>query len=143
MQITGSCHCGNISFTLDWRGDPDKIPARACSCTFCRKHGALWTSNPESSLAVTVRDPALAATYRFATGTGLFHFCARCGVPLLVTCRIDERTYAVVNVNVLNDLEPSRLRRVEASFDGEAIESRLARRQRNWIGDVTITSPPG
>src|SRR5438094_129248 len=46
MLIRGSCHCGNISFTLDWKPEPSEIPARACSCSFCTKHGGVWTSCP-------------------------------------------------------------------------------------------------
>jgi len=42
----------------------------------------------------------------------------------------------VVNVNVLEDVDPSWLRRASASFEGEAVESRLGRRKRNWIADV-------
>jgi hypothetical protein len=26
MLISGRCHCGNISFTLDWRPEPSEIP---------------------------------------------------------------------------------------------------------------------
>ena len=44
MLITGRCHCGNISFALDWQPEPTDIPARACSCSFCTKHGGVWTS---------------------------------------------------------------------------------------------------
>ena len=36
------------------------------------------------------------------------------------------------------DVEPGRLDRAPASFDGETVESRLARRKRNWIGDVSF-----
>jgi len=41
MLIRGSCHCGNISFHLDWSPDPAEIRARACDCTFCVKHGGV------------------------------------------------------------------------------------------------------
>jgi hypothetical protein len=58
-------------------------------------------------------------------------------VPI-VTCEIASRLYAVVNVNVLENVDPSWLRRAAASFEGENVESRLARRERNWIGDVRI-----
>ena len=52
MNILGNCHCGNISFELVWNPDPQEIPARACDCTFCRKHGGVWTSNPAGALTV-------------------------------------------------------------------------------------------
>jgi hypothetical protein len=50
MLISGRCHCGNISFALDWRPEPSEIPARACTCSFCAKHGGVWTSCPTGSL---------------------------------------------------------------------------------------------
>jgi len=46
--------------------------------------------------------------------------------------------YAVVNVNALEDIDPSWLNRSAANFDGEDVDARLARRTRNWIADVAI-----
>jgi hypothetical protein len=46
----------------------------------------------------------------------------------------------VVNVNVFDGIDRSILRRAEASFDTEDVESRLARRQRNWIGSVRVSA---
>ena len=57
MLIRGGCHCGNISFMLDWRPEPSEIPARACDCSFCTKHGGVWTSNPKGALRVQLKDP--------------------------------------------------------------------------------------
>lgn len=138
MIINGKCHCGNISFDLEWEGDPPEIPARACDCSFCVMHGGVWTSNRTARLAVVVRDPALVSKYAFGTRTATFHICSRCGAVPLVTSEIANHLYAVVNVNVLGNVEPSWLRRAAASFEGEDVESRLARRARNWIGDVRI-----
>ena len=140
MLITGKCHCGNIAFELEWEGDPPEIPARACGCTFCVKHGGVWTSNPKAKLAVAVRDAALVSKYAFGTRTATFHVCSRCGAVPLVTSEIASHLYAVVNVNVFENVDPSRLRRATADFEGEDIESRLARRTRNWIADVRIVS---
>lgn len=136
MQITGKCHCGNVAFTLEWKGEPTGIPARACACSFCRKHGGVWTSDPRSTLEVAVRDAPRVAKYRFGTGTAEFHVCSVCGVVPLVTCQIENHVYAVVNVNTFENVEPSLLRQAAASFDGENVESRLARRKRNWIAEV-------
>lgn len=141
MLIKGSCHCGNIAFELDWEGDPPEIPARACGCSFCVKHGGVWTSNPNSRLVVTIRDPALVSTYAFGTKTATFHVCSRCGAVPFVTSEIASRIYAVVNVNVLENVDQTWLRRASANFEGEDVESRLARRSRNWIRDVRIQEP--
>ena len=66
----------------------------------------------------------------------MFHVCARCGAVPLVTSDIAGRCYAVVNVNVLDGIDASQIRRTTADFEGEDIPSRLARRRRNWIGNV-------
>jgi hypothetical protein len=136
MRIPGQCHCGNIAFELDWQGDPAAIPARACGCSFCVKHGGVWTSHPGSRLAVTVRDRSRVSAYAFGTRTATFHVCADCGAVPLVTSDIDGRRYAVVSVNALEGVDPAALRRAPASFDGEELAARLARRARNWIPDV-------
>jgi hypothetical protein len=140
MLIHGKCHCGNIAFQLDWRGQAAEIPARACGCSFCTKHGGVWTSNPDSALIITVADPALVSKYSFGTRSATFHVCARCGTVPMVTSEIDGRLYAVVNVNALEDIDPERLRRAPVSFEGEGIASRLARRKRNWIADVRFAA---
>lgn len=137
MLLHGKCHCGNISFALAWEPDPAEIPARACTCSFCTKHGGVWTSHPDAVLEVTVRQPALVSRYTFGTATAEFHTCARCGIVPVVTSRIDGHLYAVVSVNALEDVDPALLRRAPASFEGEGKDSRLARRERNWIANVT------
>ena len=93
MLITGKCHCGNIAFDLDWKGSPTEIPARACSCTFCVKHGGVWTSHPGSNLAVEVRNPAQASKYVFGTRTAIFLVCSICGAVPLVTSEIERRPH--------------------------------------------------
>lgn len=138
MLIDGKCHCGNIAFELEWEGEPPEIPARACGCSFCVKHGGVWTSNPKSRLMVAIRDDSLVSKYAFGSRTATFYVCTRCGAVPLVISEISNHLYAVVNVNVLENVDPSWLRRAAANFDGEDVESRLERRKRNWIADVRI-----
>lgn len=138
MLFQGSCHCGNITFALEWRPDPLDIPARACTCSFCRKHGGVWTSCPAGTLRVRVKDPAKVSTYAFETKTADFHVCATCGVVPVVSCRIGGRLHAVVSVNALEGVDPAMLRHAPISFDGERSGDRLARRARNWIPDVAF-----
>lgn len=139
MLIHGKCHCGNISFALTWEPSPTEIPARACDCSFCIKHGGVWTSNPRGSLQVVVEDSARVSSYVFGTETADFQICSRCGIVPLVTSRIDGRLYAVVSVNAFEGVDPALLRRGAISFAGEPTEDRLARRKRNWIADVQLT----
>ena len=143
MHLTGRCHCGNIAFDLEWPEGSPRIPARACGCTFCVKHGGVWTSHPHATLAVSVQDRAHVSAYEFATRTATFHICTRCGVVPMVTSEIDGRVYAVVNVNTLENVDPARLDRAAANFEGEAMNSRLSRRERNWIADVRFEGARG
>ncbi len=137
MLIFGKCHCGNISFTLDWQPEPVEIPARACTCTFCVKHGGMWTSCPSGSLKVSVKEPSQVTKYSFGTKTADFHICARCGIAPVVTSLIDGHLYAVVSVNTFEGVDPSMLKRpTAATFDQEDEAARLARRKRYWIANV-------
>jgi len=136
MRIHGSCHCGNLAYVLDWEPDPSSIPARACGCTFCTRHGAVWTAHPGARLRMTVRDPARISHYAFGTRTAQFRVCVDCGVVPVAISRIDERDYAVVNVNTFTDVDRSLLQPQPVDFDGEDEAVRLARRKRHWIGDV-------
>jgi hypothetical protein len=140
MLIHGECHCGNISFNLTWEPDPVEIRARACDCSFCTKHGGVWTSNPGGRLEVLIENAALVSKYAFGTETAEFHTCMRCGVVPVATSRIDDGLYAVVNVNTFDNVDAALIRRAPASFDAEEQASRLERRKRNWIGNVKIVS---
>lgn len=140
MLIRGKCHCGNLAFELRWQPEPIEIPARACTCSFCTRHGGVWTSCPTGSLSVAVRDPAHVRRYSFGTRTAEFHVCTACGVAPVVTSTIDGKVYAVVSVNAFDDVDPLLLRRSSATFDDESEQTRLARRARNWIPDVVFVS---
>ncbi len=140
MRIEGKCHCGAITFVLQWPGEGTTIPVRACSCTFCTKHGGVYTSHRDAELAAVVHDEALVSRYRFGTETAEFYLCSRCGVVPFVTSTIEDNLYAVVNVNSFEGIDPSCFSRAVTDFDGETTESRLDRRKRNWIPSVSVTS---
>jgi hypothetical protein len=139
MRIEGRCHCGNISYALDWPGDGTDIRIRACGCAFRTEHGGSWTSHREAELVAEIRDASLVSKYRFGTGTADFYVCARCGAVPLVTSAVDDLLYAVVNVNTFEGIDLSALARTATSFDGEGTGERLERRKRNWIPTVRIS----
>ena len=143
MRINGSCHCRNITFALDWQPDSETIPARVCSCSYCRKRGGVWTACPEGSLRVAIANPAEVSPYRFDSETADFHVCTRCGDVPVVTSRIEGRLFAVVSVNAFDDFDRSRLARAASNVEGENEDARLARRERNWIGDVMFAAEGG
>ena len=140
MPLTGSCHCGNISFQLNWLPEPSEIPARACTCSFCLKHGGVWTACPTGALEVRIRDEAHVSEYTFGTRTAEFHLCSRCGAVPVVTSDIAGNTYAVVSVNAFDNVNPGLLRPGPVSFDGEDEATRLSRRAKGWIPSVRFRS---
>ena len=142
IAIPGSCHCGNLDYTLHWPAGESRIASRACVCTFCRKHGAAWTSNADARLEARIADPDRTSRYRFGTATAEFMICAQCGVAPLVLSEIDGRTYAVINVNTFDDSHGFEVEESATDFDAEDETARLARRKRNWISDVAIDPGP-
>jgi hypothetical protein len=135
VNVHGSCHCGNLRYTLDWPGTPAAMPGRACGCGFCTRHGAVWTGLADATLAIRIADAAAVSRYAFETRTAEFLACTRCGVVPVCTSRIDGRDHAVVNLNTLDDASIA-VEVAPVSFDGEDASQRLARRRERWIGAV-------
>ena len=135
-QLHAACHCGTIRVTLDWP-DAGAIPARACGCGLCTRHGAAWTSHPGARFRLHLADPAKVQLYRFGTRTADFHVCTICGVIPIVTCTIEGTRYAVFNVNTLDGVDRSRIVAAPRSFEGETESDRLARRRRNWTPEAS------
>ena len=141
-QYSGSCHCGNVTFEFSTPAHAGRLPVRVCGCSFCVKHGGAYTSNPAGVLRANVSDPSLLIDYRFGTGTATFHVCKRCGAVPFVTSEIDGNSYAVVNVNTFDGLDPAETERAPRDFDGETVEARLQRRRESWIPDVHVMIQP-
>ena len=140
QDLAGSCHCGNVSFVVAWPLVERVIAVRACGCSFCRKHGGVWTSHPQARLRVGIGDPAKLEPYRFGTGTAEFHVCLGCGVVPFVTSTIAAVRYGIVNANCFDDLQDIALSEKPVHFDGETAERRLDRRSQTWIAEVAVTS---
>ena len=135
-RIQSSCHCGNIRVMLDWPAPGSTISVRACGCSYCVKHGGVWTSHPNARFHLNVADESRVRKYRFGTRTADFHVCSTCGVVPIVTCVIDGSRYAVLNANTFDGVDKSQLSQAGANFEGETVENRLARRRRNWTPEA-------
>lgn len=74
MAITGTCHCGAISFVLatqpEWMTE--------CNCTLCRRIGALWAHAPTEQITITA-PPGATLRYIQGTQTLAVHSCKTCG----------------------------------------------------------------
>lgn len=128
----GHCHCGALAFEYRTAIAPTVWPVRACKCSFCRAHGAAYTSDPEGSLRFTHREPEFLSRYRFGHGTADFIFCGRCGGYLGALMEADGRTIAVININAM-DPRPDGLPAAQLiSYDGESSDVRNSRRSSRW-----------
>jgi hypothetical protein len=135
-KLEGGCHCGAVRYVLDWPEAAKIIPARRCNCSFCTRFNGTWTSHPDALIDITVDPAQPMSVYRFGTQTAGMLFCGRCGVMVFATCKLDDRTRAVVNVNTLDEGQECELELSDSCFEEEALEQRLERRAANWIGHV-------
>lgn len=134
--LRGGCHCGGLNVEFSTALAPDAIAPRACDCSFCRKHGAAWVSDPAGRFTLTVRgEPPL--EYRQGSGTARFLLCRRCGVLVAVTHAHAERVYAAVNTTCL-DGDPEFGAPLPVSPQKLGAEEKTARWRELWVPDVRI-----
>ncbi len=132
MRHEGRCHCGNLTVTFESAHDPARLQLRTCGCTFCRRHGAAWTTDPAGSLEIRVADPQLLSRYQFGLRTSEFLLCRRCGVHVAAVCEIDGATYASLNANALDDRDAFTQPATPVDYEDEDVARRTARRRRAW-----------
>jgi len=135
-KVSGSCHCGNIQYTIYTDLELDQLPRRKCGCSFCKKHGAVYTSDPKGKLRIRIKDRNKLRLYRFGTRTADVYVCSVCGVEPFFICRMDGKDYAVVNINTSIDPVLSTEKYVKSDFSKETKKERLDRRRKTWIPNV-------
>lgn len=129
--IEGSCHCGNIRYTLRTDKSPQDITLRICRCEFCLRHRPRYWSDPEGRLDVSVMTPEYVQRYRFGHGTADFVLCRNCGVFMFAITGVDGGYRAVTNLNAALEKHASPPEVfLEALAENES--ERMARRARNW-----------
>jgi len=126
VTYRGSCHCGRVSFELDAKLDY----VMECSCSLCRRVGALWHGASDASLRITAGEDEL-TLYQFNTMTAKHYFCRRCGVHPFSRPRLDPGRWAV-NVRCIEgvDLASLALRRFDGANWEEAAKSLYAQRKQ-------------
>jgi hypothetical protein len=103
LTYRGSCHCGRVAFELDAKLDHVVV----CSCSLCRRVGALWHGVPDSSLRITAGESEL-TLYQFKTMTAKHYFCRHCGIHPFSRPRLDPNRWAV-NVRCIDGVDLSAL----------------------------------
>ena len=139
MDHLGGCHCGNIHVRLRLSKPPEVNPIRACTCSFCRSHNPRMVSDPEGLFEIWADDWSIVQNYRFGTRTCDFLICRQCGVFIAAVSDMTEaKVCAVVNVNCLSDRARFTGAPTVHDFEGETAESRLSRRNANWMPAIIL-----
>jgi hypothetical protein len=133
--LTGQCHCGNLTLAFETQHPPEELPVWACACSFCLRHGARTTSDPEGRVSIRAQEPALLSRYRFGLATADFLVCRRCGVYIaaIIPADHDGGAFASMNITALDAAD--RFVRTPTAYVHTATESapeRRARRRGNW-----------
>jgi hypothetical protein len=128
----GSCHCGAIGFEYRTAKPPGEWPVRACQCSFCRKHGASYTSDPAGSVRLVHQDAGALTRYQFGQHTADFLFCSRCGGYLGAVTEESGQALMVLNLRAF-DPQPEGLPAPQPmSYEGETKGDRDSRRASRW-----------
>jgi hypothetical protein len=101
----GSCHCGAVQFEVVLPNGLEE--PRRCSCSICRKHGAIVASVELAGLRVTKGAEKL-TLYQFNTMTAKHYFCSNCGIYTHHQRRSNPGQYAF-NTACLEGIDPFEL----------------------------------
>lgn len=99
--MKGSCHCGNVQFTVD--GAPDG--AVSCNCSMCQRKGMLMWFVPHEQFHLHTSDEHL-QSYLFNKHVIQHRFCTQCGIHAFCEgIRPDGAKMVAVNVRCLEDVD--------------------------------------
>jgi hypothetical protein len=112
---------------------PEELRLRSCACSFCRSHGTRTVSDPAGRADLWAADWSLVERYRFGSRTADYLLCRRCGVYVGAVCNTPSGRRAVINTLCLGDRVAFAQNAEQPDYDGEATETRLARRETNWM----------
>jgi hypothetical protein len=123
-EYRGSCHCGNVEFTVnaDIEGDRNAL----CNCSRCGRLGFLHHHVDKSDFRL-VRGAGLIQTYRFGTLAAEHMFCRICGVQAFYRSRSDPDRMDV-NLRCLEGVDVHALK--YWLVDGQNWEQAQAARRR-------------
>jgi hypothetical protein len=102
LTLTGGCHCGNIQLQFVSNKSTHDFLPRACDCSFCRKHGAQYISDPNGALTLHIARDEILARYQQGSHSAEFLCCRECGVLVAVIYNENDRVYGAINTVCLD-----------------------------------------
>jgi len=134
--LDGACHCGKVRLQFRTAKPIPDLTPRACDCSFCRKHGAAWISDPAGALRIRSAKQSL-RTYTQGSNTARFLLCEACGVLVAVVTGEGDALLGAVNAGCLEG-EPALGQLVIVSPQRLDRDAKVARWGEVWIRDVRI-----
>ncbi len=103
-SLAGRCRCGRVQTTFTITCAASDCSPRACDCSFCQKHGAVWVSDPHGALRVDARDASDLRRYRQGSDTADMLLCVHCGVLVAVVFAHRDGQFGAINAGCLDDV---------------------------------------
>ena len=130
-ELKGGCHCGRLSLCFSTSLNLEDFNPRACDCSYCKKHAAMYISDPSGRLLIDVKGIDGLGRYRQGSETADFLYCTNCGVLIGVVFENNGDIYGAVNDRCLDGYE---------NLGGPAIVSprKLSPEEKVWTRDVQI-----
>lgn len=107
-QVKLSCHCGAVILSLNLPNGLDSL--RRCSCSICRRKGAVVASVKLNDLNV-IQGLDTLTEYTFNTHTAKHFFCSKCGIYTHHQRRSNPDEYGV-NVGCLENIDITQLQQI-------------------------------
>lgn len=104
---------------------------RACQCAFCRRHGAINTSDASGETVISA-EPEDVTRYGFGLHTADFILCRHCGVYVAAVCGQGEAMRSTINVAGLRMQAFLDLPLSPMQYGAETVEERMKRRLAVW-----------
>lgn len=131
-ELHGTCHCGALAGTFYSGNSAEQIQLRACSCSFCRRHGAATFSDPSGQF-VLHSSPNNIRTYTFGQGVAETILCRQCGVYVCMLMKNDVGgLLATINAIGLGFGGFSCQTPTRVDYLTETAEQKRARRLQMW-----------
>jgi hypothetical protein len=114
MPISGSCHCGALSYDCD----VEPTQAMTCNCSICRRKASILHFVDEAQVRLTAAPDAL-GSYQFYRHIITHYFCKTCGIAPWSQARLPDGTIKVALNLRASDVPFAHLPLAE--FDGAAM----------------------
>ena len=130
-EINGTCHCGQVQFTVRLSEGFDR--PRRCTCSYCRMRGAVALSAKFGDLEIT-KGAEVLTLYQFNTNTAKHYFCSVCGIYTHHQRRSNPGEYGI-NAACLSGISPFDFQEVSV-WDGTRHPSDFPRKSGRRAGTL-------